>query len=85
MMNILSLFDGMSCGMLAMMEAGVKVDRYVAYEIDKYAVQTSSHNFPMIEHRGNVFQADFTEFVDFDWLLAGFPCTKFSIAQTKDR
>ena len=84
-MNVLSLFDGMACGMLAMLEAGVKVDRYVAYEIDKYAVQTSSHNFPMIEHRGDVFQADFTEFEGFDWLVGGSPCTYWSIAQKNNR
>ena len=84
-MKVLSLFDGMSCGMLAMLEAGVKVDRYVAYEIDKYAVRTSSHNFPMIEQRGDVFQADFTEFAGFDWLVGGSPCTYWSTAQTKNR
>ena len=49
-MKILSLYDGMACGMLAMQKAGIPVDRYVAYEIDKYAIQTSKHNFPMIEH-----------------------------------
>ena len=79
--KVLSLFYGMSCGMLAMLEAGVKVDRYVAYEIDKYAVQTSQHNFPMIEHKGDVFQADFTELEGFDWLVGGSPCTYWSIAQ----
>ena len=84
-MKVLSLFDGMSCGMLAMLEAGLKVDRYVAYEIDKYAVRTSSHNFPMIEQRGDVFQADFTEFAGFDWLVGGSPCTYWSIAQKKNR
>ena len=84
-MRILSLFDGMACGMIAMQAAGIEVDRYVAYEIDKYAVQTSSHNFPMIEHRGDVFGADFSEFVGFDWLIGGSPCTYWSIAQTKNR
>ena len=84
-MKVLSLFDGMACGMLAFQSAGINVNRYVAFEIDKYAVQTSSHNFPMIEHRGDVFQADFTEFCGFDFVLAGFPCTKFSIAQKNDR
>ena len=84
-MKVLSLFDGMSCGMLAMLEAGLKVDRYVAYEIDKYAVRTSSHNFPMIEQRGDVFQADFTEFAGFDLLVGGSPCTYWSIAQKKNR
>ena len=84
-MRVLSLFDGMACGMLAMMGAGIKVGRYVAFEIDKYAVQTSSHNFPMIEHRGDVFQADFTEFSGFDFLVGGSPCTYWSIAQKNNR
>lgn len=75
----------MACGMLAMQSAGVSVDRYVAFEIDKYAVQTSSHNFPMIEHRGDVFKADFTEFRGFDFLVGGSPCTKWSIAQKNNR
>ena len=83
--SVLSVFDGMACGMLAMQSAGIKVDRYVAYEIDKYAVQTSSHNFPMIEHRGDVFEADFTEFEGFDFLIGGSPCTYWSIAQKNNR
>ena len=84
-MRVLSLFDGMACGMLAMQSAGIKVDRYVAFEIDKYAVQTSSHNFSMIEHRGDVFEADFTEFLGFDFLIGGSPCTFWSIAQKNNR
>jgi site-specific DNA-cytosine methylase len=82
-MKVLSLFDGMACGMLALMAAEIPVDRYVAFEIDKYAVQTTNHNFPMIEQRGDVFEADFTEFEGFDVVLAGFPCTKFSVAQKR--
>ena len=84
-MRCLSLFDGMACGMLAMKKAGLEVDRYVAFEIDKYAVKTSSHNFPMIEHRGDVFNADFTEFLGFDFLVGGSPCTYWSIAQKNNR
>ena len=84
-MKVLSLFDGMACGMLAMQAAGIKVDRYVAYEIDKYAVKTSSHNFPMIEHKGDVFNADFTEYSGFDFLVGGSPCTYWSIAQKNNR
>jgi len=84
-MKVLSLFDGMSCGMLAMLEQGLEVDRYVAYEIDKYAIQTSSHNFPVIEHRGDVFGADFTEYEGFDYLIGGSPCTYWSIAQKNNR
>ena len=84
-MRVLSLFDGMCCGWLAMKKAGRIVDRYVAFEIDKYAVQTSSHNFPMIEHGGDVFKADFTEFRGFDFLVGGSPCTYWSIAQKNNR
>lgn len=83
--RVISLFDGMACGMLAMQMAGIQVERYVAYEIDKYAVQTSTHNFPMIEQRGDVFTADFTEFEGFDFLVGGSPCTYWSIAQTNNR
>lgn len=85
-MRVLSLFDGMACGMLAMQGAGIDVvERYVAFEIDKYAVQTASHNFPMIEQRGDVFEADFTEFRGFDFLVGGSPCTFWSIAQKNNR
>ena len=83
--RVLSVFDGMACGMLAMLESGIKVERYVAYEIDKYAVQTSTHNLPMIEQRGDVFKADFTEFKGFDYLIGGSPCTYWSIAQKNNR
>lgn len=84
-MKILSLFDGMACGMLAMQKAGVEVDEYIAYEIDKYAIQTSSHNFPMIQHKGNVFDADFTKWGGYDYLIGGSPCTFWSIAQKNNR
>lgn len=84
-MNILSLFDGMACGMLAMLRAGVKVDSYYAYEIDKYAVQTATHNFPEIVECGDVFQADFTKYHDIDFIVGGSPCTYWSIAQKNGR
>src|SRR5574344_1394716 len=84
-MKILSLFDGMACGAIAFTKMGLQIDRYVAYEIDKYAVKVASHNFPYIEQRGDVFQADFTEFNDFDWLVGGSPCTYWSIAQKNNR
>ena len=80
-MNVLSLFDGISCGMVALERAGIPVDRYIAYEIDKYAIQVSEKNYPQIEHRGDVFDADFTEFKGFDLLIGGSPCTYWSIAR----
>lgn len=84
-MKVLSLFDGMACGAIAFTKLGIPIDRYVAYEIDKYAVKVASHNFPFIEQRGDVFQADFTEFEGFDWLIGGSPCTYWSIAQKNNR
>ena len=84
-MKILSLFDGMACGALAMQVAGIEIDKYIAYEVDKYAIQTAQHNFPFIEERGDVFKADFTEYAGFDYLIGGSPCTYWSIAQTKNR
>lgn len=84
-MKILSLFDGMSCGIVAFIESKLKIDRYVAYEVDKYAIQTSTHNFPNVEQKGDVFNADFTEYEGFDFLIGGSPCTYWSIAQTKNR
>jgi DNA-cytosine methyltransferase len=84
-MNILSLFDGMACGALAIDAAGIEIDKYVAYEVDKYAIQTAQYNFPFIEERGDVFKADFTEYAGFDYLIGGSPCTYWSIAQTKNR
>lgn len=84
-MKILSLFDGMACGMLAFQNAAVPVDRYVAFEIDKFAIKTATHNFPEIEEKGDVFDADFSKFSDFDFLIGGSPCTYWSIAQTAGR
>jgi site-specific DNA-cytosine methylase len=47
-MNVLSLFDGMSCGMIALERAGIKVDHYYASEIDKHAIRVSEANYPDI-------------------------------------
>ena len=83
--KVLSLFDGMACGMLAMQKAGVEVEEYTAYEIDKYAIQTATHNFPMIKECGDVFKADFTQYKNIDYIVGGSPCTYWSIAQKNNR
>lgn len=80
-MKVLSLFDGISCGMLALQRAGIVVEKYDAFEIDKYAITVSANNFPDIIHHGNVFDGDFTEFKGYDLLLGGSPCTYWSIAK----
>jgi len=83
--SVLSLFDGMACGMLAMQAAGIEVETYTAYEIDKYAIKVASHNFPQIEQNGDVFTADFTQYEGVDFVIGGSPCTYWSIAQKNNR
>lgn len=73
-MKILSLFDGISCGMIALERAGIKVDKYVAYEIDQDAIKVSKSNYPEIEQKGNVINADFKQYKEFDLLIGGSPC-----------
>lgn len=84
-MKILSLFDGMSCGQIAFNSLGIPVERYIAYEIDKYAVETTKHNFPDTEEMGDVFNADFSQYEGFDFVVGGSPCTYWSIAQSPDK
>lgn len=81
-MKVLSLFDGISCGMVALERAGIPVERYVAYEIDKYPIEISKHNYQTIEHCGDVFLADFRQHEGFDILIGGSPCTYWSIAKS---
>ena len=54
--EVLSMYDGMSCGQIAITELGCKIERYVSYEIDKYCIQTTQMNFPKTEQRGDAFQ-----------------------------
>lgn len=84
-MKILSLFDGMACGMIAMLGAGVDIESYDAYEIDKYAIALAKHNFPKIQQHGDVFNGDFSKYEGVDFLVGGSPCTHWSIAQKKNR
>ncbi len=79
-LRVLSLFDGISCGRLALDRAGIPVDRYVAYEIDKDALMVSKSNYSDIERKGDVFDAVYTE-GEFDLLIGGSPCTNWSIAK----
>lgn len=84
-MRVLSLFDGISCGMVALERAGIPVEKYVAYEIESNAIKISKKNYPQIEHCGDVKTADFTQYKDFDLLIGGSPCQSLSIVQAKTR
>lgn len=79
-MKVLSLFDGISCGMIALERAGIPVERYIAYEIEPNAIKISKKNYPQIEHCGDVTTADFTQYKGFDLLIGGSPCQGFSFA-----
>ena len=80
MYKVISMFDGISCGRIALERAGINVERYVAFEIDKYAIQVSKKHYPKIEHCGDVTTADFTQYKGFDLLIGGSPCQDLSIA-----
>lgn len=84
-MKVLSLFDGISCGMVALERVGIPVERYVAYEIDKYAIKVSEKNYPQIEHCGDVVLADFTQYEGFDLLIGGSPCQDLSLYKTSSQ
>lgn len=78
-MNVLSLFDGMSCGMLALQRAGIKVTNYFASEIDKYAQIISQKNFPGIIRLGDVAKVKAADLPKIDLIIGGSPCQGFSI------
>ena len=81
-MNVLSLFDGMSCGQIALNRAGVKYDTYFASEIDKYAIKVAQANYPNTVQIGDVTKVDHTRlpFGGIDLLMGGSPCQGFSFA-----
>ena len=79
-MNVLSLFDGMSCGMIALDRLGIKVDNYYASEIDKYAIQVSQANYPDIIHVGDITKLDLSTLPKIDLVMGGSPCQGFSFA-----
>ena len=81
-MNILSLFDGMSCGMIAAERAGINVDKYYASEIDKYAQIVSNANYPKIIRMGDVtkWREWNIDWSSIDLLIGGSPCQGFSFA-----
>lgn len=78
--NVLSLFDGISCGQLALKKAGVKFDEYFASEIDNYAIEIAKDNFPNTVHLGDVCDLESRYLSNIDLLIGGSPCQSFSRA-----
>ena len=79
-MNVLSLFDGMSCGQLALQRADIDVENYFACEIDKYAIQITQKNFPDTFQWGDVTKIKVPTEGSIDLLMGGSPCQGFSFA-----
>lgn len=79
-MNVLSLFDGMSCGRIALERLGIKVDNYYASEIDKYAMKVSAANYPDIIQVGDITKLDLSTLPKIDLIMGGSPCQGFSVA-----
>lgn len=86
-MNVLSLFDGISCGMVALERAGIKVDKYYASEIDENATNISRKNYPNIIRLGDVtkWRGWDIDWASIDLLIGGSPCQSLSITQSKTR
>lgn len=81
-MRVLSLFDGISCGRVALERADIAVECYFASEIDKYAIAVSQKNYPDIIRLGDIRNIDFTQFIGkIDLIIGGSPCQDLSIAK----
>lgn len=79
-MNVLSLFDGISCGRVALERAGIKVDNYFASEIDEYAIKITQKNYPSTIQLGDVTELDVSTLPKIDLLIGGSPCQGFSLS-----
>lgn len=79
-MNVLSLFDGISCGQIALNRLGVKYENYFASEIDKYAMQVTMANYPNTKQLGDVKNITADKLPKIDLLIGGSPCQGFSLA-----
>tara|TARA_R110001592_G_scaffold9274_2_gene49495 strand:- start:2378 stop:3610 length:1233 start_codon:yes stop_codon:yes gene_type:complete len=79
-MNVLSLFDGMSCGQQALEKSNIQIDNYFASEIDKYAIKVTQANYPKTKQLGSVINVDGYSLPRIDLLLGGSPCQSFSFA-----
>lgn len=77
-MNVLSLFDGMSCGQIALNKLGIKYENYFASEIDKYAIQVTQKNYPDTKQIGSVLDVKGIDLPKIDLLFGGSPCQSFS-------
>ena len=79
-MNVLSLFDGMSCGQIALNKVGIQYENYFASEIDQHAINVTQHNYPNTIQLGDITKLDVSSLPKIDLLFGGSPCQSFSNA-----
>ncbi|MBO5705215.1 MAG: DNA (cytosine-5-)-methyltransferase [Alphaproteobacteria bacterium] len=84
-MKVLSLFDGISCGRVALERAGISVEKYYASEIDKYAIQIAQKNYPDTIQIGDVCDVNPDDYKAIDLLIGGSPCQSLSITMGQTR
>lgn len=82
--KVLSLFDGMSCGQLALNKSNIEVDKYYASEIDKHAIKETMANFPKTIQIGDVKTININDYLDVDLIMGGSPCQSFSFAGKRE-
>lgn len=79
-MNVLSLFDGMSCGRITLSELGIPVEKYYASEVDKFAIKATMQNFPDTIQLGDVRELEVSRLDKIDLIIGGSPCTNLSMS-----
>lgn len=79
-MNVLSLFDGISCGQVALERTGIPVENYYASEVDKYVIQVTQKNYPNTIQLGDITSVNGCSLPKIDLLIGGSPCQGFSFA-----
>ena len=84
-MNVLSLFDGISCGQIALNKLKIKYANYFASEIDKYAIKVTQYNYPNTKQLGDVLKVKASDLPNIDLLLGGSPCQDLSKTNSKGK
>ena len=82
-MNVLSLFDGMSCGQIALNRLGIKYDKYFSSEVDKFTLKITEKNYPNTIQLGDVSKVNIDELPKIDLLIGGSPCQNVTFAGTR--
>lgn len=84
-LKVLSICGGLETGLLALKELHIPIDEYHTYEIYPPAIELSKRHFPEVQHHGDVIGADFSQFKDFDLVMAGTCCQSLSVVRQENK